>query len=509
MDKILVKTKQKIFTKIFFLLFFFSQNAQAQLGNISSFHDFPKTYRPLPVIVPTTKPNEPQIDGCNNREEYFEQILREISSKKTPDIISRLAECFGNDRKLILKAVVLDPEQFQYASDALQEDQIFVMRLLKISPDILKYAAPEIRSNNSFMEKATYISRDALQYASWHLLDNILFMQRMIDIDSKNYKYASDRIKEIRGNAESALTDNGLLLEFAPPKVKDDIELVRIAVKSNSSALQFASERLKKEKEIVALARQKTSIKSLDELRAFLKKNYTVESKRKNVGLELGNKAKFAPKSKIIDRNYVTKWQNYLDFSRSDDLGHVAEERRLIAADSRNFHVSWRNDFKKYPGLVKKIEKFLHNHNIAANTIDNLSTTYLWRIKTKPLTLAFNLYLLRESTDNDLGPDFVDATSITAVVQQQKDRWEMTIIEVILDSEIKVDVPYENGHKKYMIWDLYTVNKKDKSPKIIYKVEDKFDDYFEVFEEQSGGKYLPILNYNPLARKVENDKTAN
>jgi len=489
MGKILVNySALKNFTKIPLLfLFTFSVAANAQLGPL-----------PFPLSNPAPQapqaPAAPKEDPCKFKEDYYEQVLREISSKKNPEVISRLPECFTHDRKLILKAVVIDPTQFQYAGEDLQEDQIFVMRLLKISPNILQYAAPEIRADEAFMEKATYISRDALQYASWKLLDNKLFMQHMIDIDSRNYKFASDRIKEVRHNAEMAFSDNGLLLEFAPEKIKDDIELVRIAVKSNSSALQFASERLQKNNDIAALAKQKTSIKSVEELKQFLQKNYIVDSKQKNVGERIGNKAKFFSKSKIIDRNYVTKWQNYLDFSRSDNLGHIAEERRLIGADSRNYQIPWRADFKKYPGLIKKIEKFFRNHNIAANTIDNLSTTFLWKIKSKPLTLAFNLYLLRESTDSDLGPDFVDATSLTAIVEQHGEHWEMTIVEVILDSEIKVEVPYENGHKKYVLWDLYHTDKKDQNPKIIFRVEDKFDDYFEVFEEQNGGKYQEILS---------------
>ena len=490
MAKILVKYSVKNFTKII-SLFFLSFLAIAKPTH-AQLNPFP--FALAPQTAQPQAPAAPKEDPCKFKQDYFEQILREISSKKTPDILSRLPQCFTSDRKLILKAVVLDPKQFQYASEDLQEDQIFVMRLLKTSPDILQYAAPEIRANEAFMQKATYISRDSLQFASWKLLDNKLFMQKMIDIDSRNYKFASDRIKEIRENAQMAFTDNGLLLEFAPEKIKDDIELVRIAVKSNSSALQFASERLQKNNDIAGLARQKTSIKSLDNLRDFLQKNYIVNSKEKNVGANIGNKAKFFPKSKIIDRNYVIKWQTYLDFSRSDDLGHVAEERRLISADSRNYQTPWRADFKKYPTLIKKIEKFFHNHNIPANTVDNLSTTFLWKIKSKPLTLAFNLYLLRESTDSDLGPDFVDATSITAIVQEHDQHWEMTIVEVILDSEIKVDVPYENGHKKYLIWDLHHVDKKDQNPKIIFRVEDKFDDYFSVFEEQNGGKYQEILN---------------
>lgn len=441
-------------------------------------------------------------DGCQDKTAYYDQIFKEISTKKNSDIISKLPDCFSFDRTLILKAIVLDSSQFQYAAENLQEDEIFVMRLLKISPDILQYASPEIRLNPAFMEKATYVSRDSLQYASWKLLDNKLFMQKMIIIDSRNYKFASDRIKEIHENAAMAFADNGLLLEFAPVKIKDNADLVKIAVKSNSAALQFASERLQKDNDLEALARQKTSIKSSDELKKFLQKNYTIESKRKNVGISIGNKGKFFSRNKIIDRNYVTKWQNYLDFSHIEN-GRVAEERKLIAANSRNYHIPWRKDFKKYPTMIKKIEKFFINHNIPANTIDNLSTTYLWKIKGKPLTLAFNLYLLRESTDADLGPDFVDVTSLTAIMQKQGEHWQMTIVEVILDSEIKVEIPYENGHKKYVIWDLYTVDKNDKNPKIIFRVEDKFDDYFEVFEEQNGGKYQPILNSSPAPEKTK------
>ncbi len=70
----------------------------------------------------------------------------------------------------------------------------------------------------------------------------------------------------------------------------------------------------------------------------------------------------------------------------------------------------------------------------------------------------------------------------------------MTIIEVVFDSEEKSDVSYEDGLKRYEIWDLYRVGKSDSNPKVIFKVSEKFGDYFEVFEEQSNGKYHKILS---------------
>ena len=80
--------------------------------------------------------------------------------------------------------------------------------------------------------------------------------------------------------------------------------------------------------------------------------------------------------------------------------------------------------------------------------MDNLSTTYFWKIQDKPLTIAFNLYLMRESSDEALGPDFVDVTSMNAILRQKsKNDWQMTIIEVVLDNEIETSPNFENGHK--------------------------------------------------------------
>ncbi len=422
-------------------------------------------------------------EACDNTALYYDQILQEVS-KKNPQAISQLPECFKLDRTLILKAALIDPSQFQNAADALQEDQIFISRLLKISPEILQFAAPEVRSDSDFMEKATYLNRPALQYASWTLLDNKLFMRRMIEIDSLNYKFASDRLKMIPEFASRAFSDNGLLLEFAPQQVKSDKKLVKIAVTSNSASLDFAADSLKEDKELKKLAATQSSIKSPEDLQKFLQENYLVDAEKKELGKIVGNQAKFFPKNKIIDRSYITKWQKTPD--------GLKEDWRLISANSRNYQNSWHEDFKKYPDLVKKIEKFFLNHNVAENTVENLTTTFLWRIKSKPLTLAFNLYLLRNSADDDLGPDFVDATSFTVIATKHDKKWEMTVIEVIFDSEEKTKISYEDGLRRYVLWDLYLTDKKDKNPKIIFKVSDPFSEHFEVFEEQKGGKYQKI-----------------
>lgn len=435
-------------------------------------------------------------EECFNNAEVTARILQHVE-KKDPDAVKALPACLKLDRKLMLKVTLIDPTQFQNTADILKEDENFVRRLLKVNPQILQYAATKLRSDKIFMEQATYLNRDALQYADPKLLDDRLFMKKMIMIDSRNYMFASERLREIPEFAATAFYDNGLLLSFAPKKIKSDKKLVEIAAKSNNAAIEFAADELKKDKGFMSLAKKKSSLNKED-LEKFLQENYTAELKKKNLGWTISNRAKFFEKNKIITRNYITKWHRNINFEDEK----IREELRLISADSRNYPILWKEDFKKYPDLIKKIENFFLDHKVDQNTIDNLTVTDLWKVKNKPLTLAFNLYLLRDSKDIDLGPEFSDVTSLTAIVQKQRGKWRMTVVEVIFDSEIKMDVSYQNGHKKYVLWDFYAAKKDQKNPRIIFKVEDRFADYFEIFEEQSGGKYQMVDRVDPLARTI-------
>lgn len=437
-----------------------------------------------------------QTTNCQITSEIREKILSQVKDRN-PNAIKNLPNCFKFDRKLIFTATLIDVSQFQYAAQILREDENFVNRLLKVNPIVLKFASPKLRSDQNFMEHATYLNRDALQYADPSLLDNKIFMTKMIIIDSRNYIFASRRLKNNHELAEIAFEDNGILLANAPEEIRSNFKLAKIALKSNSNAIAYVSDNLKKNKTLKKLANNKDSLKNLkteEELAEFLEENYVIKEKRKNIGSIIGNRAKFFDDNKIVQRNYVTKWQKHLNY---ENYPYITESLNLISVDSRNYPISWKDDFANYPLLIKKIEKFFLKHNVSQNTIDNLSTTYLWRVKDDPMTLAFNIYLLSESDDADLGPNFADVTSLTAIVKKEKNRWEMTVIEVVFSSEVRVNIAYENGRKDYVLWDLYKVNKDDKNPKIIFKVNDRFEQYFEIFEEQNGGKYNMIYSITP------------
>ncbi len=426
-------------------------------------------------------------DYCSSPQKYYDAILKEVA-KKNPNVIDNLPECLKQDRNLIFKVLLLDKTQFQNASENLHQDKNFIKRIIKSDPNILKYVAPEVRADPYFMEEAIYINRDALKYSSWGLLDNKLFMKRMIDLDADNYKYASDRIKSLEEFARPALEDNGLLLEFSPPNVKSNKEFIKIAVNSDQNAIKFAHPKLVLEQEIIDLATDKDPLPPYSEIEKYLRKNYVEKHEKKNLGDFIANKAKFFKNSEIIDRNFITKWHKAYNVEKVQ-IGEIEEEWRLNPLDRRNYQSSWVEDFKNYPSLIKRIEKFFAKRHIVPETIADLRVIYLWKIKEKPLTLAFNLYGISATNDEILLQNFANITSLTAIAQFQDDKWRLSIIDVIFNREVKIDAIYEGGHKKYVLWDLYKTNEKDNNPKLIFKVEDAICDHFQIFKAQPNGRY--------------------
>lgn len=436
----------------------------------------------------------PIDSSCLANSQASEEVLNAVK-EKNPDAIKSLSNCIKYNHKLIFQALLLDPSQLADADDIFRKDENFIKRLVKVNPEILKYVAPELKNDQHFIEETTFINRNSLKYADEKLLDKKPFMAKMIKNDAQNYIYASNRLKEMPEITAPALTDDGMLLRYAPESIKENRAMVKIAIQSNSNALDFAADNFKKDVEMLLITGQKAAEFDKKKAADFLQKNYITEEKKRNIGAIFDKRTKFFKKNRIINRNYITKWQRVFEFNGH----HLQENIRLITAESRNNPNRWTEDLKQYPDLIKKIQAFFLKRQIDRDTIDNLSLTYLWKIKNDPLTLAFNLYLLRDSNDDELGVEYVNTTSLTAIVQKNNKEWHLTVIETIFDNETKADVAYEDGEKKYILQDLYIENKSDKNPKLLFRVEDKFREYFEIFGEQKGGKYQMLYRFDPLA----------
>jgi hypothetical protein len=442
-----------------------------------------------------------EIKRCLVSDDLINAVLEQIQKGNEQSILS-LPECYSHDRKLMLLATLMNNYHFRFASEELKSDPIFIRRVLKFYPDALKFSSEKIRSDKKFMEQAIYINRNALEYATLKLRDNKLFMKRMVDIDSKNYIFASERIKKFEEIAIDAFEDDGMLISFAPEEIRSNKKLVTIAVKSNGQALKYAAKEFQEDKEFQILAESDIKEVNQEELKNYIVKNYIVKSDKKNLGSIIVNKAKNFPDNQLIDKKYIIKWRRNLDYAHRN----IEENIHPIAAASRNFPENWKEDFKiveevleiDLSEVISKVEKFFLKRYIDQKTVDSMKTTYFWEVSTNPKTYAFNIYLLRDSNEIDFDHQFVNVNSMTAIVKKKNDKWNLSVIEVIIDKEVKTEVAYQDGHKKYILWDLYVPNEQDNRPILIFKIEDRFEEYFEVFQERSNGKYKMIYRFNPL-----------
>lgn len=435
---------------------------------------------------------------CNIGQNSYDAIIDQVKAKNYNALTSPI-ECITKNQKLIFEACTIDPKQLLYAKPSFRKNENFVLRLVKINPEIIQYADPKLRSNNNFLLKSLFIYRDALKYASSSIKDNLGFMSKAINRDSRNYIFASKRIQKIPRIAKMAFSDNGNLMLYAPEKTKDDKKLALVALGSSPDSFQFLSKRLRNDIDIIKASKYKDKRLSKSKIEKHILNHYLFSKKKGEIERVVDTNFSNFPDKQLIKRNFIAKWHksHYLKGS------YLKEKWKLVSYDSRNFVPDWKNDMKEYPELTKKITRFFKRRLVDNKTINNLTLTYLWEVNGDPKTLAFNLYLLRDSKDIELEDGYANVTSVTAIARKTKDSkdWRLSVIEVVFDKEILVDVGYKYFHKKHFVQDLYLESKKDKEPKVIFLVEDKYSTYFEVFSKSSGDKYQ--LSYRVHPNKID------
>jgi hypothetical protein len=440
---------------------------------------------------------------CDVDKNAKKEILQNIIKNKTS--INNLPNCLKLDRELMFQVAIDDYQKLSIFPTDLKKDRIFIYRIIKIHPKAIEFIDDSLLADDNFMTKASYIYRDALRYCHPKLADNLQFMEKMINRDSRNYIYASSRIRSEYRIALLAIKDNPLLLEFAPDNIRDDINIAKIAINIDDRALNLISDNLKNNQEIIALSLNNKDIsQKLDNvamINNFLEKNYLAQDENRYIYSKISNQGLFFANKQLIKRDFIVKWQRNIRDDNENDI-----RLNLKAVDDRNSKESWQNDFKKYPDLAKKIKDFFINRNIDSLTIDNLKTTYLWNFKIdNNFIVAFNLYLFRSSKERDSSQGFANITSLTAIAKFDGNKWNLSVIEAIFDSDIKLDIGYFGGHKKYILWDLYRFDNNDNNLKVIFKVEDKLKEYFEIYALPIGAKKDDLQNkfhlihrYNPI-----------
>ncbi|MFT5703006.1 MAG: PIN domain nuclease of toxin-antitoxin system [Rickettsiales bacterium] len=441
----------------------------------------------------------PRIFSCNISDTEISRLLEQVRIGNKPQIRA-MDDCRKSNRSLFAQIINLDPEYFQFASDYLKNDEVFISKFVTLNPKILKHISPRLKGDRFFMKKMTEIYPDALKYASPNLSDSRGFMLKMIDINPKNFAYCSYRLQNDKKVALLALKKSGKMLKFASDELQDNREIVVQAIKSYSLSISFASERLQKDPAIKKLSKQ-IDYSFIANFGRFLQENYG--------GLKVGpdgargyhivNMAKLFPEKQLSYQPYISKWEQiYKNGVETKDIKLTT----INAIDG-----GWKVDFEEYPELIKEIENIFTINQVDQNTIDSLSAVSLWEVSTNPTVLAFNLYLLRNIENRYLDASASNVVSLTAIARQIGDekkgkKWEININDAIYDTNLRMSLSYKSGHKRYKIWDIYQNGDDDKNPKILFKVEDKDGEYFDLFGKQLNNRYASIYKGGGYAMEI-------
>jgi hypothetical protein len=447
------------------------------------------------ATTPSNTYSQDTIIACDVSDQEIAYLLYQIKIDNKPPIRA-MDDCKKANHHLFAQIIGANPDYFQFASDSLKDDEVFISKFVAINPQILKYISERLSNDEFFIFKMAKIYPEALQYASPQLIDNKKFIKKMIGINPKNFIYGSTRLQNDEEIVVSAVRSNGKMLKFASDQIQDDKKVVIEAVKSYSLAAKFASERLQKDREVKKMAK-KIDYSFLENFDQFLKENYggLVVGTNGARGYHIVNMAKSFPEKQIIYQPYVTKWERvYENGVETNDLKLTAQSTQIIG---------WKDVFKDYPQLIKAVENIFIANRIDANTIDALNVVSFWEVSKTPKVVVFDLYLLRQIDNKYLSADVSNVVSLSAIAKEKKNKkWEINVVESTLDADLKMSVSYRNGHKRYRVWDIYQINNKDKNPKILFKVEDKDGEYFDLFTKQINDRYASVYKGGGYAMEI-------
>lgn len=436
-----------------------------------------------------------QVTACDVSPEETAYLLDQIKIDNKP-LIEAMDGCKKANHHLFAKIIGANPDYFQFAADSLKDDEVFISKFVAINPQILKYVSSRLMGDEFFMFKMAKIYPEALKYAAPNLINNKRFITKMMRINPKNFVYASDRLQDDEEIALLAVSNNGKMLKFVSDRLQDNKKVVIQAIKSYSLAINFASEKLQKDSEIKKMLK-KTNYNFIANLDQFLKENYGglgvgPDGSR---GYYIVNMAKFFPEKQIIYQPYITKWERvYKNGVETNELKLAAKSTQVVG---------WRDVFSDYPELIKAVENIFIANQVDENTIDSLNAVSFWIVSDKPKVVAFDLYLLRQIDNKYLSADVANVVSLTAIAKEKKNKkWEVNVVESTFDADLKMSVVYKGGHKRYRIWDIYKANEKDKNPKILFKVEDKDGEYFDLFAKQLNDRYASIYKGGGYAMEI-------
>lgn len=414
------------------------------------------------------------LPSCYITSDQIEEVFIEI--KVHPELIKELKRCQKQNITLLSKLInEIDPNYLQYASEELKNNSSFISKFLPLNYKIIQYASDNLKNNSEFILNALRNNVKILAYADIRLLDNAEFAQKAIKINPNSYFYLSTGLQINQKILNLSLKYQPLVFSYIFDYFGDYEDIIKNALISHPNNFEFLPQNLRKE-DWVKKYHIKHDPELVDLFDKYLRWNYKeyqigqVFSK----GYKINNQARNFANNRLFYQEYPTKWQSY----------NIDGKKKYKLEISTKNHQNWQEYLSKYPKLITKIHNFLKDR-INQSTINSLYPISIWQINKN--TFAINLYSIRNISDQNIHPEIVNINSFTFIAtQKENNNWHLDIVNAIFNANIKTDIQYKNGHKRFYIWDLYKYQGKEA---IIFKIEDQNSEYFKIFKKTNINNY--------------------
>lgn len=370
----------------------------------------------------------------------------------------------------------IDPHYLKYSDQSLTANPSFIIKFLPLDYQIMQYISDPLKRNREFVLNAAKINIDILKYVNPIILDDREFAIKLININPKSFLYLSDKLQ-----GDAKLTMMALKLDADIfPNILDDLRSQEKIIDQAVISHPFNYQLLTKEQQESDFIKTLKILPNSDNklfFKKYLKEQYANSEIGMNImkGYKITNRASNFFDDMVFFQRYPAYWQKYPIIN--DQFGYK------LVIDRKNVN-NWEDKFNKYPDLIIKIKDFLSN-KIGNLAIDSMSAISIWEISDQEI--IFNLYGLRTIDDEQISDEIINVNSLTAIAILEDNKWQLNIIDAIYDSNIKTDISYQNGHKRFYIWDLYEDS--DNNLSIIFKIEDKYSQYFKIYQEDKIGNY--------------------
>jgi hypothetical protein len=136
---------------------------------------------------------------------------------------------YRDDEMLCKKAIRVNPHNYTYASQRLQNDPTIVMAAVMSHGSMLEDVPEKFRDDENVVYLAVSKYSSSFQFASQRLRDNDEIARMAIMDDPRNFRYASERLRDDDVLAQFAMEGYGRFnYEYLSPRFQQDPKMIAL-----------------------------------------------------------------------------------------------------------------------------------------------------------------------------------------------------------------------------------------------------------------------------------------